>query len=696
MKVCILWHMHQPDYRLPGQGGRAAMPWVRLHAAKDYMDMARLAEEAPANVRTTFNLTPCLLEQLHDLAEGRHRDGLLDVARKDAKDLGESERLFALRHFFSVHEERQVRPSPRYAELRERKQRARGRVLDHFSDADIRDLTVLFHLAWSGQWLRREPAVQQLLAKGRGYSEADKEALLDAQDEQARAIFPLYGELARAGKIEVSTTPLYHPILPLLVDLRAAQEARAGCSTGGIEFRYPEDARTHVLEGLDRTEKYLGWRPEGMWPSEGSLSEAALEVLADAKVAWCATDEQNLKKSLRDAPPAAHLRPYRVRGRGPAIFFRDTGLSDLIGFTYSRWDAERAADDFIAKCLETGRAYLGPGEPILPVILDGENAWESYPENGEVFIRALYERLGATPGIEATTFTRALETARVGELPHLAPGSWIYGNFDTWAGHDDKNRAWSLLSAVRREVQDAGGPAKLPADGREVLLRAEGSDWFWWLGDDHPTAYLSEFETLFRDNLKFVCQRLGRAAPSGLDEPIPRRRQAAVAIEEPLALISPRIDGEATRYYEWVGSGCYRPDNEGAAMKVGQEPLVSEMRFGFDERRFFLRLDARRKTGTSLRGCSARFSFGDVSFDWKDGEGLSAAAGRLPVGADHACGQVLEVALPRRAIGLDAGHRAKLTIEITGADGRRELIPRDGAIELVGPDEHFDLRNWTL
>lgn len=696
MKVCILWHMHQPDYRLPGQGGRAAMPWVRLHAAKDYMDMARLAEEAPANVRTTFNLTPCLLEQLHDLAEGRHQDELLDIARKPTKDLREAERHFALQHFFSVNDEQKVRPSPRYAELRDRKHRARGKLLDHFSDADLRDLIVLFHLAWSGQWLRREPAVQRLLAKGRAYDEADKKAILDAQDAQARAIFPLYGALARAGKIEISTTPLYHPILPLLIDVRVAQEARPGCSTGGVEFRYPEDARTHVVEGLARTERHLGWRPRGMWPSEGSLSEAALEVLGEAGVAWCATDEQNLKKSLPAPPPACHLRPWRVRGEGPAIFFRDTGLSDLIGFTYARWDAERAAADFISKCLDTGRAYQGPGEPILPVILDGENAWESYPENGEPFLRTLYRKLGTTSGIEAATFTGALETANVGELPRLAPGSWIYGSFDTWAGHEEKNRAWSLLAAVRREVEDAGGPARIPEDAREVLLRAEGSDWFWWLGDDHPTAYLSEFETLFRQNLQFVCRRLGRAAPSGLDEPIPRRRAVAAAIEEPHSLISPRCDGEATRYYEWIGSGAYRPENEGAAMKIGQEALVSEMRFGFDEERLFLRFESRPRKGSSLRGCAVRVVLDGRSFEWRDGRGLRADGGDLPRGAEAACVNALEVAIPRAAVGLGAGQRAKLTVEITGADQRRELIPRDGAIELVGPDEHFDLRNWTL
>ncbi len=691
MKVCILWHMHQPDYRLPGRGGRAAMPWVRLHAAKDYLDMARLAEEAPANVRTTFNLTPCLLEQLADLAAGRHEDEFLDVAKKDAKDLTESERLFLLQHFFSANEGRQIRAFPRYVELKERRDRAKGKLLERFNDADLRDLVVLFHLAWSGQWLRREPVVQGLIAKGRAYSEGDKRSLLDAQDAQAKKIFPLYGALAKAGKIEVSTTPLYHPILPLLIDLRAATEARQGCSIGGNEFRYPEDARTHVQEGLARTERHLGWRPRGMWPSEGSLSEAALEVIHEQGIVWCATDEQNLRKSLSQAPPAAHLRPWRVRNEGPAIFFRDTGLSDLIGFTYQTWpDAPRAAEDLVGKCVQTGQAYGGPGEPILPVILDGENAWEFYADNGEPFLRAVYQKLGTTKDVEATTFSRALETAKVGTLPRLSPGSWIYGNFDTWAGHDEKNRAWSLLSAVRREVQEQGGPAKLSPDAREVLLRAEGSDWFWWLGDDHPTAYLSEFETLFRKNLSYVCDKIGRRVP-GLDEPIPRRRAASALVEEPLQLISPKVDGEAARYYEWLGSGVYRPENEGAAMKVGAEPLVSEMRFGFDEKALYLRFDSRRQSA-ALKGARLAIAFDATRLEWSEATGLTPAL----EGGEAACGRVIEMAIPRAAVNLHAGQRVRLMVEVTFADERREQIPRDGAIELVGPDEHFDLRNWTL
>jgi alpha-amylase/alpha-mannosidase (GH57 family) len=674
------------------------MPWVRLHAAKDYMDMARLAEEAPARVRTTFNLTPCLLEQLKDLAEGRQRDEFLDVATKETKDLTEPERIFVLQHYFSANEHRQIRALPRYQELKERRDRSRGKLVERFSDADLRDLVVLFHLAWSGQWLRRESRVQHLLTKGRAFSEEDRRTILAAQDEQARAIFPLYSELARDGRIEVSTTPLYHPILPLLVDLRTATESRPGCSVGGVEFRHPGDARTHLEEGLARTERYLGWRPRGLWPSEGSLSEAALEEIERAGIAWCATDEQNLKRSLRNPPPACHLRPWRVRGRGPAIFFRDTGLSDLIGFTYQTWpDAEKAAEDFVARCVATGRVYEGPGEPILPIILDGENAWEFYAQNGETFLHALYQKLGAAGGVEAATYSTALEQAHVGDLPRLAPGSWIYGNFDTWAGHEEKNRAWSLLSSVRREVADAGGLERIPDDAREVLLRAEGSDWFWWLGDDHPTAYLSEFESLFRRNLRYVCERIGRPPASGLDEPIPRRRAPPAAVEEPLALISPRIDGEAARYYEWLGSGTYRSENEGAAMKVGSEPLVSEMRFGFDERRFYLRFDSKRKSPEALHRSRVRIVFenGPV-YEWSEPEGLRSPGGQLPEGAEAACVRVLEVALPRGPIPLHAGDKARLSVEITSPDEHKELIPRDGAIEITAPDEHFDLRNWTL
>ena len=716
MKVCILWHMHQPDYRLPGEGGKAAMPWVRLHAAKDYMDMARLAEEAPPNVRVTFNLTPCLLEQLHDLAEGRASDAFLDVARKDTRDLSEAERLYALQHFFSVNEEQQIRPLPRYVELKDRRSRVRssGKLLEAFSDDDLRDLTVLFHLAWSGQWLRRDSLVQTLLAKGRAFKEDEKKALLDLQDKQARAIMPLYGQLARAGKIEISTTPLYHPILPLLIDLHAATEARPGCSVGGNEFRWPEDARAQVEIGLARAEQRLGFRPQGMWPSEGSLSAATLQVLQQAGVKWCATDEQNLRKSLgsdeREGVP--HLRPWTLGDQGPAIFFRDTGLSDLIGFTYARWDAARAAEDFVSRIVNLGKAYPGPGEPIVPVILDGENAWEFYAQNGELFLSTLYRRLGSTPGLEATTFLSALEGSRPGHLRRFSPGSWIYGNFDTWAGHPEKNRAWQLLSEVRRGIADAAHERPLDDDTREVLFRAEGSDWFWWLGDDHPTSYLAEFDSLFRQNLAWVCTRMGLKPPVGLDEPIARRDDRSVALEPPTSLISPRVDGLSELYYEWVGSGVFRSGEEGGAMRLGSEKVASELRFGFDLDRLYLRLTPRSKGEQSLKSARVRLSFdGGLSgppdakaavaahlriFDWSLAKGLVTLSGEQVAGAEAACEKVLELALPRPPLGLLAGGKARLVVELTSSDGRRERLPLDGAIELTGPDEHFDLRNWTL
>jgi alpha-amylase/alpha-mannosidase (GH57 family) len=706
--------MHQPDYRLPGEGGKAAMPWVRLHAAKDYMDMARLAEAAPENLRVTLNVTPCLLEQLEDLAQGRHSDAFLEIARKDAKDLTEPERLYALEHFFSVNEEQMLRPLPRYVELRDRRSRARasGKLLESFSDDDLRDLVVLFHLAWSGQWLRRDAAVQHLIAKGRAFREDEKKSLLALQDEQARAIAPLYGALARAGKIEISTTPLYHPILPLLIDLNAASESRPGCSTGGNEFRWPEDAKAQIELGLDRVEDRLGFRPEGMWPSEGSLSAATLSLLSEAQVRWCATDEQNLRKSLgpgdRDGVP--HLRPWNLGGEGPSIFFRDTQLSDVIGFTYARWEANRAAEDFIARTLAVGRDYHGPGEPIIPVILDGENAWEFYVANGEPFLTALYKRLASTPGLEATTFSRALEHAKPGKLARFAPGSWIHGDFDTWAGHPEKNRAWQLLSEVRRQVADASRERPIADDVREVLFRAEGSDWFWWLGDDHPTAYLSEFDALFRQNLAFVCQRTETRPPVGLDEPI-ARREKKVAIEPPFSLITPKIDGVAERYYEWLGAGIYRAGEEGGAMRLGTEKLARELRFGFDDENLYLRVSPRPKGEPALKAASVRLSFdGGLAgppdpklaashpriLDWSQARGLRTLSGEPLPGAEGACEKVLELSIPRKAVRLEKGGSARLVVEITAHDGSRERIPLDGSIELTGPDEHFDLRHWTL
>lgn len=716
LRVAFLWHMHQPDYRHP-ESGEEVMPWVRLHALKDYYDVARIVGEAPPGVRMTFNLTPVLLVQIQQLEWRPSQDPFSRLSRKPVDRLRLDDKLFILQHFFSVNEDRMLRPLDRYAWLYEQVRAAHGhpeRVLQRFSDQDYLDLQVLFNLAWSGRTLRERPPVRRLLAKGRGFTEVERDELLAVQDAFVAEVLPLYRRLADEGRIELSTTPLNHPILPLLCDLQAAREANPHCSVDGISFRHPEDAREQVARARALAEGALGRRPEGMWPSEGSVSEEAVRLMGAEGVRWIATDRQVLERSLalsgRPSDPLAHLTPWRLRGEGnPATFFRDTTLSDLIGFTYSRWEPEAAVRDLLHRARSLLQSVPDPGRAVLPVILDGENAWEFYADHGVPFLTCLMSALAAAPDVRAVTMSEALGAVPARELPRLRAGSWIRADFDTWAGHPEKNRAWVAIVDARCELEDHrrrgdADPAAL-ANAYDHLLRAEGSDWFWWLGDDHYTPFKREFDELFRLHVVAVWRALGVSPPAYLFEPIADpARAVAVETREPFQLIRPTLDGEAQRYYEWMGAGYFDVAFQKGAIFTG-EPLVRRVHYGFDEGTLYLRLTPREGRADDVLG-EARVEVcvddadRDRRWTWtlepggscrlRDQAGAEAPPGRVGVGL------VVELGIPLASMDLAPGRTLRLHVEIVSPDGRSERLPLEASIQAAVPPPEFNRLNWSL
>ncbi|HET6373891.1 MAG TPA: glycoside hydrolase family 57 protein, partial [Candidatus Polarisedimenticolia bacterium] len=488
LAVAFLWHQHQPLYKNP-RSGRYSLPWVRLHALKDYYDMAALAGEFP-RLHLTFNLVPSLLDQIDDYAEGRAADPALDLARRPAADLDEEERLALLDLFFSVPYHTLIAPYPRYAGLYH-KRSGRGpdgdyrEALSRFRDRDLRDLQVWFHLAWCGQTLRGRAEVKELLAKGEGFTEDEKGSLLDVQAAFMKEIVPIHMRLKTEGIAEISTSPYYHPILPLLCNLESAREALPGLPLPEQPFRRRGDAEFQVREALASMERRFGERPLGMWPSEGSLSEETIRIFGEARLTWTASDEGVLRGSAGRALQAGDIhKPYLLAGAetGPVIFFRDHRLSDLVGFTYATWPPRAAAEDFLGRL--RALAVEAPGG-VVSVVLDGENAWEHYEGNGVEFLRALYAGLTSDDDLQTVTLTQAAQRAEsIGRLEHLRAGSWIGANFATWIGHPEKNTAWSLLAAARSEAQARLTTRLESHPVFRILAAAEGSDWFWWYGDD--------------------------------------------------------------------------------------------------------------------------------------------------------------------------------------------------------------------
>jgi alpha-amylase/alpha-mannosidase (GH57 family) len=496
--LCFLWHMHQPFYK-DLMSGEYRMPWTRLHALKDYYGMVEVLRDFP-EVRQTFNLVPSMMLQVEEYAAGKAADPSLRLALKPAETLTEAEQEFILRNFLYANPSRMVTRFPRYAEFCEA-WRAAGRnpqrAIRLFTPAALRDLQVLSQLAWfDEEFLAKDPDIHDLVRRGRDYTLDDQMLIARKQAEILGRVIPVYQEFAAAGQIEISTTPFYHPILPLVCDSNIAEVSHPYVPLPP-RFRYPQDARTQLERARAFCAERFGGAPAGLWPSEGSVSDEALGIAAESGFSWAATDNGVLSRTLgHTAGIEETYRPYvwRHGGREIAMVFRDHYLSDLIGFVYSRIGWAEAARDFLDRIRENCRGILASGrDALVPIILDGENAWEYYEQNGRPFLRELYRGIAADRQIEALTMSEALKRVEPRPLDRIFPGSWIGANFDVWIGAEEDNRAWEYLLRARQTYDRvvSGSGSGIPDAARalafEELLIAEGSDWCWWYGPEHQS-----------------------------------------------------------------------------------------------------------------------------------------------------------------------------------------------------------------
>ena len=619
LDVVFVWHMHQPYYKDPFKN-EYTLPWTYLHGIKDYFDMPAIVEDTPG-ARAVFNLVPSLIEQLLDYANGTAVDPFLEMGKAAPGDLSEEKRIFLLENFFSANRSRMIEPSRRYLELLymagEGKPGSAGERVKQFSDQDLLDLQVWFFLAWTGEAARkRYPLFAELVAKGEGFNTDDKELLFATQRELLQAIIPLYKRLHEQGRIELSVTPYYHPILPLLCDSRLAQTAMPQVTLPTNVLRHPEDARAQIRRGVEYFREIFGFTPTGMWPSEGSVSNETLAIIADCGMGWIATDEEILAKSLEGGLGNHKERLYRPwRFNCPqgeiGTFFRDHQLSDLIGFTYSQWGAGRAVSDLCGR-LHSIKNRLGGEGRVVSIILDGENAWEYYPHNAYDFLQGMYRGIAESPQLNLTTCSDVLAHTRFeGRLHSIFPGSWINGSYGIWIGHPEENLAWDMVAMARTAAVSAspsvasalesGFPAVDPVAEQicRSLYAAEGSDWFWWFGDDHFSPHSDRFDRLFRQHLLNVYRLLGLDPPRQLLEPIKRRSPAGL-IREPAAFIDPDINGRTSSYFEWLAAGLYDLTRQGSAMHSSDRMLQS-FYYGYNRSCFFFRIDGIQELSRLLR-----------------------------------------------------------------------------------------------
>ncbi len=645
LDLLFVWHFHQPHYALEGSK-EARLPWVRLHATKSYYDMAWMLLRH-SSVRSVANFSGVLLEQLAALIGGA-TDRWERLSSTPPERLTDEERSFIVRHFFSCHWERCVRTQPRYAELLA----LRGDSFDEaavarFSDADLRDLQLLFNLQWFGFGATADyPLVASLRSKERGFDAADITAVLDLQREVAAAAVAMWGSLIARGQVELSLTPHGHPILPLLIDSDAALVALPQAPLPHPPMREPADAVHHIRTALSWGEQLFGVRASGMWPAEGSVSPAAAEAFAAEGLRWIASDDEVLQRSER--PDGAwgeqRCRPWAITTANGSVnlFFRNHELSDRIGFAYAANPAEDAARDLIEGARKLGAAS-GLSRPLVTIILDGENAWESYEQDGFLFLEALYSALSNAPGLQTVTASAALERHSAGQLRNLHSGSWISASFRIWIGSAAKNRGWELLIATRAAfaaaVTSPQVTAEAAATARRSLDRAEGSDWFWWYGDDFDSQMDEEFDQLFRGHCRSVYTALGLQPPLALEEPVVAAPAVAQLPSHPIGLGEAQLDGRDSHFFEWRDSAAIEVIPRGA-MNLAS-PVFRTMRLMRGRAGLYLRLDGEAAIGGGSRTVLCRLT---------DDQGVEATL-RLAEGCEEAHGawqHCVELLLPLR------------------------------------------------
>ncbi|MEK6657160.1 MAG: hypothetical protein AABY58_06930, partial [Nitrospirota bacterium] len=664
------------------------------------------------------NLVPALLKQLAAYTDNNIKDTFLEHSIKSASDLTEAERRFILTNFFMINWETAIVPHKGYLRLLEK----RGRHIYHntiddaiksFTDNDIRDLQAWFNLAWFGfKADEKYEEIRELKKKGRSFSEDEKNSILNIQSEILKKIIPLYKSAEERGQIEISTSPFYHPIMPLLYNTEISRRSLPD-NPMPEKFSNPDDVSSQIRLAIEYHEKVFGKRPNGIWPSEGSVCPEIIQILHNSGIKWTATDEGILFKTIGKKDKAGYLyKPYKAiyHDKDVAVIFRDQGLSDLVGFTYSKNPQAAAANDLIQHFYEIKNALSGDSH-LVSIILDGENPWEHYPNNGSDFLRNLYKGLSDAEGLETVRINDYLnENPPSDTLENIHSGSWINSNFSIWIGSYEKNLGWDYLKRTREFLKEAEGAGQYSLDDinkcYESIYMAEGSDWFWWYGDDFFSDNDEEFDRIFRTHLSNVYRILKNDVPSYLETPIIQFHEVRPE-KVPVGFITPLIDGRVTDYFEWLEAGCILSARHRGTM-YKTERFLEEIYYGFDLNKLYIRIDPilNIELEEDLKAeiiifdneeFRLVFPFGkrDVS-SYKLIRAFNGKTEKIKDIESIKADKIIELSIPFSELNLKTGENVKINIKLEKNDIEIERYPQKGFILLTVPDENFERIMWRV
>ena len=707
LNIAFHWLFHQPQYADPEDIANS-QPWVRLHAAREYLDLGLMLQKYP-KIKSTITISSCLIDQLLQYENG-FEDSFLSLIKLNPQDMKEEIKSDFLRKIFDVYSTESMMANKGWSKQHETwKNRVEKEGLEKAvqltSDREILDIQVLHLLGWSGNSLLNSTELENTLNKESGFTVNEKATIIKLHEELIPKIIPLYKELASTKQVEMSISPYYYPILPLLIDNDYGKIADRYCEESSLHFVFPTDAVRQVRDAYDLHEKVFDEKPMGMLPPEGSVCFEVIELCSREGISWLTTDEQILFQSV-DENLAAEMkyRAYNVEGlkNSPAIFFRCQAISEAITSEYFDMPPEDAVDDLMQNLESIRNSLSGDGkEFIVPILLDAENRWEFFPENGIPFLDELYSRLSESETIRTVTMKGYLEEA--GGLPiidNIQPGSIIDGNFNSWIGQEQKNRAWDVLTEARETLEKAGKTDDIQKEPFKTryeaayrnILAAEGSDWFWWYGISRTSHQGRLFDELYRSHLSKVYSYLNLSIPEELSEPLDYYVEEVAAAPE--AMLTPDVDGKETEKGEWESAGYwYLEENAGRQA----EYILNGVKYGFDKENFYLRLDGDSGLLKSTEEqvvidiCVVKPVEAEITVSLVDQLEIikykSQGVKRDITGGEMKLQDLIEVKLPLSEIGLGMNEKFYFFVRLTSEGEELERLPRQGVIKTVTPSE---------
>ena len=714
LNIAFHWLFHQPQYADPEDIANS-QPWVRLHAAKEYLDLGLIMQKYP-KIKSTVTMSSCLIDQLLQYENG-FEDSFLSLIKLNPQDMNEEIKSNFLRKIFDIYSSESMMAQERWSKRHEtwkNKLEKEGleKAVQLTSDREILDIQVLHLLGWSGNSLLNSTELENTVNKESGFTFEEKAAILKLHEELLPKIIPLYKELASTKQVELSISSYYHPILPLLFDNDYGKVADRYCEESSLHFEFPIDAVRQVKDAYDLHEKVFGVKPVGMLPPEGSVCFEVIELCSQEGIRWLTTDEQILLQSVNENLAAEmKYRAYNVEGikNSPAIFFRCQAISEAITTEYSDMPPEDAVDDLMQNLESIRKSLSGNGkEFIVPILLDAENTWEFFPENGMPFLNELYSRLSDSEIIRTVTMKSYLEEA--GELPiihNIQPGSIIDGNFNSWIGQEQKNRAWDVLTEAREALEKAGKTDDIQKEPFKTryeaayrnILAAEGSDWFWWYGIRRTSPKGRLFDELYRSHLSKVYSYLNLTVPEELSEPLDYYAEEVAAAPE--AMLTPDVDGKETEKGEWESAGYWYLE-EVAGRQA--EYILKGVKYGFDKENLYLRLDGdagllkSTEENVVIDICMVKPVEAEITVSLVNQLQIikykSQGVQRDIVGGEMKLQDLIEVKLPLSEIGLGMNEKFYFFVRLTFEGEELERLPRQGVIKTVTPSVGRKTKRW--